>query len=281
MSSYCVSTILSPEQRDIAIGAWYSLGMEGCEEDTVDEGVRVKVYFKDQPTAQQALTDLETRNPLAPVLIFEVQQEDWNKKWRESMQPAKLAPGYWVSPLWLPPPMEQEDTWIKIEPKMAFGTGHHETTRLAAREILTRKQWLHEKSFLDIGTGSGVLCFVADHCSASECLGVEIDLDCLENLAENHRINTPRGKINFVIGTLSNIRGTVKYDMIVMNMIMKESEPLLPVVSELLNNNGILVWSGILTQERDEVITSACDFNLELLQEKTENEWWCGSFKKN
>ena len=103
MSSYCVSTILSPEQKEIATAIWYSLGMQGCEENSVNNGVEIKVYFKDQNSAQIASEDLKNRNPFSPVQIKQVENEDWNRKWRESMQPAELASGYWVSPLWLPP----------------------------------------------------------------------------------------------------------------------------------------------------------------------------------
>ncbi len=280
MSNYCVNTILSPEQKEIATAVWYSLGMQGCEEKSVDSGIEVKVYFKDQNTAQIASEDLKSRNPLSPVLIRHVENEDWNRKWRESMQPAELAPGYWVSPLWLPPPMSKDDVWIKIEPKMAFGTGHHETTRLAAREILSRKEWLPGKSVLDIGTGSGILCFVADKCKAEKCTGVEIDKDCQENLAENHRLNTPEGRIDFFIGTLEGLKSSAIFDLIVMNMIIRESEPLLSSISQLLKKEGILIWSGILSNEKEEAITSACDFDFKLLDQKTENEWWCGSFSR-
>lgn len=278
MSSYCVSTILSPEQKEIATAIWYSLGMQGCEENSVNNGVEIKVYFKDQNSAQIASEDLKNRNPFSPVQIKQVENEDWNRKWRESMQPAELASGYWVSPLWLPPPMKENDVWIKIEPKMAFGTGHHETTRLAAQEILGRNEWLPGKSVLDIGTGSGILCFVADKCKAARCTGVEIDKDCQENLAENHRLNPPEGRIDFFIGTLSALKNSAKFDLVVMNMIIKESEPLLSSISQLLKNEGILVWSGILNNEKEEAITSASDFNFKLIEQKTENEWWCGSF---
>ncbi len=280
MASFCVSTILSPEQKEIAIATWYSLGMQGCEENSVDSGVEVKIYFPDRNTAQIASEDLKNRNPLSPVLIRQIENEDWNRKWRESMKPAELAPGYWVSPLWLPPPMQKEDVWIKIEPKMAFGTGHHETTRLAAREILNRKEWLSGKSVLDIGTGSGVLCFVADQCGATNCTGVEIDKDCQENLAENHTLNSAKGRINFLIGSLSALKNSSTFDMIVMNMIMTESEPLLSRISQLITAEGILVWSGILSKENNEAVTSACDFGFKLLGQQTENEWWCGSFIK-
>lgn len=278
MPNYCVSTILSFEQKEIATAIWYSLGMQGCEENQVDSGVEVKVYFKDQYSAQIASEDLKNRNPFSPVLVRQVEDEDWNRKWRESMQPAKLTSGYWVSPPWLPPPMDKDDVWIKIEPKMAFGTGHHETTRLAAREILSRKEWLQGKSILDIGTGSGILCFVADKCKTARCTGVEIDKDCQENLAENLRLNPPVGRIDFFIGTLSGLKNSAMFDLIVMNMIIRESEPLLSRISLLLKKEGILVWSGILSEEKDEAVTSASDFGFKLLQQETENEWWCGSF---
>ena len=234
MSSYCVSTILSPEQKEIATAIWYSLGMQWCEEKSVNNGVEIKVYFKDQNSAQIASEDLKNRNPFSPVQIKQVENEDWNRKWRESMQPAELASGYWVSPLWLPPPMKE--------------------------------------------TGSGILCFVADKCKAARCTGVEIDKDCQENLAENHRLNPPEGRIDFFIGTLSALKNSAKFDLVVMNMIIKESEPLLSSISQLLKNEGILVWSGILNNEKEEAITSASDFNFKLIEQKTENEWWCGSF---
>jgi ribosomal protein L11 methyltransferase len=176
--------------------------------------------------------------------------------------------------------MQPNDVWIKIEPKMAFGTGHHETTRLAAQEILTRKKWLAGKSALDIGTGSGVLCFIADHCGTTQSIGVEIDPCCRENLAENYQQNAPQGIIDFLIGTLACIKDTKAFDMVVMNMIMTESEPLLARVTELLSSGGILVWSGILAYEKESTILSAQKYNLKLAHEKVENEWWCGLFEK-
>ena len=104
------------------------------------------------------------------------------------MKPALLANGFWVSPLWLTPPASAK-YWIKIEPKMAFGTGHHETTRFTAVAIIACRRRINHSRILDIGTGSRVFCFTADACGASSCLGVEIDLQCCENLAEIRREN--------------------------------------------------------------------------------------------
>jgi len=282
MSSYCVSCVLTSEERDIAISHWYSLGMQGAEEDVEDNNVRVKVYFTDMSTADCAKTDLEQRSPLSPVTLSEVVDQDWNARWRESMKPAKLAPHYWVSPTWLPPSAQETDHWIKIEPKMAFGTGHHETTRLAAKAIISKKKWMPGKNMLDIGTGSGVLCFVADLLGARSCLGVEIDRDCLENLDENRRENKPAGMIDFTIGTLDSIKSDAVFDMVVMNMLLNESTPCLPQVESLLRPGGLLVWSGILVDEKQCAIDNAATIaSCKLVRETVEHEWWCGVFTKN
>ena len=280
--SYCVSCVISPDERDLAMGYWYSLGMQGSAEEIEDGDVRIKVYFGDMHSADLAKTDLELRSPKSPVSLFEVENQDWNAKWRESMKPAKLAPHFWVSPTWLAPPGNDDDHWIKIEPKMAFGTGHHETTRLAAKAIISKKKWIQNKNILDIGTGSGVLCFVADICGSRSCLGVEIDPDCLENLEENRQQNTHSGDIEFAIGTLDCLKNDTVFDMVVMNMLLTESTPLLPQVASMLRPGGCLVWSGILLEEKDTAIENASIIaSCVLTKENVEHEWWCGVFTKS
>lgn len=281
-SSYCVSCVISSDERDLAMSFWYTIGMQGAEEENENGGIRVKVYFGDMNSADLAKTDLEQRSPLSPVTVFEVENQDWNAQWRESMKPAKIAPNFWVSPTWLPPPGKEDDHWIKIEPKMAFGTGHHETTRLAAKAIIYRKKWIVNRNILDVGTGSGVLCFVADLCGSRKCLGVEIDPDCLENLDENRQQNAAPGAINFTIGSLDSLKDNAIFDMVVMNMLLTESIPLLPRVASILKYGGYLVWSGILVDEKDIITEKALTIaSCELVKENTEHEWWCGTFIKN
>jgi ribosomal protein L11 methyltransferase len=209
-----------------------------------------------------------------------VANQDWNAAWRESIQPVRLCAGVWVSPVWRPPRLNPTDHWIRIEPKMAFGTGHHETTRLAAEGIVACAAGsLPHHSLLDIGTGSGVLCFCAALHGYSNCTGVEIDPDCSENLAENVRLNAADGAaVRFVIGTTDSITRAARFDTIVMNMIFNESAPLLGFVSKALAPGGTLVWSGILAEGRQEAVDAARGAGFALQQERVENEWWMGLF---
>ncbi|MFP4163818.1 MAG: 50S ribosomal protein L11 methyltransferase [Chitinispirillaceae bacterium] len=279
MPAYCLYITITEEQREMANAIGYGHGMNGCVENQNHQGVELGIYFAQEADARAARESFKSILSLNSRIEF-IEDQDWNAKWRESMEPAQIAPSVWVSPQWLEPPEENRSIWIKIEPKMAFGTGHHETTRLAARELFAQKEHLYGKRLLDIGTGSGVLCFIADHMGSSFSLGVEIDQDCRENLVENKTDNPPSGRVDFIIGTLNSLKTEALFDTVVMNMLSTESEPLLDQISLILREGGMLIWSGILVSEKEEVILKANKFGLKLAGDHTENEWWSGRFEK-
>ncbi|MBN1600645.1 MAG: 50S ribosomal protein L11 methyltransferase [Chitinispirillaceae bacterium] len=281
MATYCFECTVPLDKYEQILAIWYSMGMQGCEENDAGNQVSVKVYFGSKDETLYAMKEFNVAYPGQTLTLTEIEKQDWNAKWRESMQPARLAPGYWVSPLWLPPEMEPDDIWIKIEPKMAFGTGHHETTRLAAAALITHKSHVSGSTIADIGTGSGVLCFVADTLKSSRCIGIEIDNDCRENLAENYQLNNPSGTISFLIGATDALKKSFTADIIVMNMILTESSPLLNWASNSLIPGGLLILSGILVDEFDKAIDLAQQEGCTLLDQTKENEWWCGTFIKN
>ena len=260
-----------------AIGCTNDMG--GCVEEPRGSDVKLIFYFQNENDAKTAAKSFTEILSIDSTVEF-VENQDWNAKWKESMEPAQIADGVWVSPTWLEPPAKGRSAWIKIEPKMAFGTGHHETTRLAAQEIINRKNEIKGKSVLDIGTGSGILCFTANLAGAALSLGVEIDSCCLENLAENLRDNPPshKSKVNFLIGELSSIKESSAFDAVIMNMLYSESVPLLGQVKSLTKKGSLLIWSGILVEEQNDVIKEAQRYGFKLDNCQTENEWWRGTF---
>lgn len=254
-------------------------GMRGCEEQVDGTCTRVTAYFNEEKTARDAATALRPLSE-SSIPVSTVAFQDWNARWRESMRPATLADGWFVSPVWLPPPGSPRH-WIKIEPAMAFGTGHHETTRLAAAALIADRNLLKHRRVLDIGTGSGVLCFVGRLCGARYCLGVDIDVWCLENIAQNRTENAGTGRTGFLIGSTGSLKNGRHFDCIVMNMIASESVPLMGQCASLLNSGGRLIWSGILADESREAIATAGAFGFSLKNSSAENEWWCGIFELN
>jgi ribosomal protein L11 methyltransferase len=230
-------------------------------------------------TAEFHLMDL---SPAQPLSISVVPDEDWNAKWKQSMKPVQVVPGIWVSPAWLKPPLSPGDKWIKIEPKMAFGTGHHETTRLACLALKNAIAVAPSvSSILDIGSGSGILCLVADSLGIAAAVGLDIDPVCAPNLAENLRKNRRKSRISFAIGGISCLSEDAAFDIVVMNMISSEGVPLLAKIHNLLRREGRFVWSGLLLEERKDVAAVVAAGGFALDKDARENEWWCASFVKN
>jgi ribosomal protein L11 methyltransferase len=262
---------------DLVISLLNQPELLGCEENGTPEKLLLTAHYKTEKAAKEAGDSIRTLVPDQNLTITRVEPQDWIAQWRKSMKPARIARGYYVSPHWLPPP-KAAHSWIKIEPKMAFGTGHHETTRLAAQAIISLKPNISGRRVLDIGTGSGVLCFVADLCGSAYTLGLEIDNDCRENIAENLRNNKPHGRIQFCIGSTDALDRATTFALVVMNMLMTESVPRISPVAALLKPNGRLIWSGLLMTEKKDAIAVARSHRLHLTAEKQENEWWCGIF---
>lgn len=277
---YCLQCSLMQHEYDALVGDLYALGMEGCEERCAGgDRLDITVYFSGVASARSAADHLQKVAPdCGPVAIRPVPNEDWNARWRESMKPALLCPSWWVAPLWLPPPLCAGDHWIKIEPKMAFGTGHHETTRLAAGALISINNGCANESLLDIGTGSGVLCFVAAMSGVRHCVGIEIDRECRENLVENRALNDTSAQCSFMVGSIDALKGA-RFNVIVMNMIHTESAPLLEQCRAMVAKGGALVWSGILLDEKQRAIDAARIAGFVPEREFDENEWWCAIFR--
>lgn len=274
---YCVEGVLPRFEYECALARWYGCGLLGSEEYEVgDDRLRFKAFFGTQAEALEGADTLQHQEN-EPV-VTEIPLDDWNARWRESMKPALLASHWWVAPEWLPPRMETGDRWIRIEPKMAFGTGHHESTRLAAAALIEKSDRIAGVSVLDIGTGSGVLCFVTSLLGARRSVGIEIDPDCRENLAENRDLNTGSRSALFCISDLDAIRHDACFDFVIMNMIFSESASLVQRCGELLKPGGYLIWSGILDDAHQQAVSAAEKAGFEKSGSIVENEWWCGIF---
>jgi len=280
MPSYCLTCTVLPLYKDLILADWHHIGMLGCEEEELKEGTRLHAYFKDRIELGAAEYAFFRYPVYSAVTISPVEDQDWNRTWRESMEPVKVTVDIWVSPAWLKPPAADGERWIRIEPKLAFGTGHHESTRLAARAIsVLFNTTPAPRLVLDIGTGSGVLCFVSAIYGSLCSVGCEIDPVCAQNLSENKTTNALNNGTAFFIGTIDALRQSQTFDYIIMNMIYPDAFPLLPRIRSLLQPSGRLIWSGILDESRQEAIDACAGQGMSLERAMNENEWWCGVFK--
>ncbi|WP_162146706.1 50S ribosomal protein L11 methyltransferase [Chitinivibrio alkaliphilus] len=272
-STYYIEITVPIEAYEETLGILYAQGMSACQELSRPDAMELTCYFETR-SAAQSVADHGVA-AYEPSTVQEQREYDWNSKWRESIEPVWITDDIVVSPVWREPSIRPGQHWIQIEPKMAFGTGHHETTQLAAAAVLAEQG----NRLLDVGTGSGILLFVAAIAGYTHAHGVEIDPACEDNLRENLGQNKSACHISYDIGTLSTISAHPPYDTVVVNIIKQHSCPIVEKLPSYLRPGGVLLWSGILCEERDEVVSFAQKVGFVLCHEGTKGEWWYGRFR--
>ena len=165
---------------------------------------------------------------------------------------------------------------LEIEPKMSFGTGHHQTTFLMCDEISSLS--LEGKNILDMGSGTGVLSILAEKCGAKEILAIDIESWSVENCEENTKRNKC-SKIISKLGDIIDINGQF-FDVIIANINKNVLLSHLPSYSKCLNTSGILLLSGFFETDAEDLISAAFKENLVLKSKKIKDGWTILCFKK-
>ena len=195
----------------------------------------------------------------------EVGDEDWLEAWRRDLKPA-LAPPFVVLAPWHT--WEGAEIPLVIEPGMAFGTGHHETTRLALK-ALARHLRPGDK-VLDLGTGSGVLAIAAEKLGG-KALGVDIDPMVLPQAEANAKRNGVRPR--FLEGSLEAALPFGPFDLLVANLYAELHAALAPRYREALVPGGRALLTGILKDRAPLVREALAGAGFRPLEEAAEGEW--------
>lgn len=206
----------------------------------------------------------------------EIQQQNWNEVWESGFNPIIVNNQCYIRAEFHEnkPEISYE---IIIQPKMSFGTGHHETTHLMVEYLLESK--LEDKDVLDMGCGTSILAILAKKRGADYVEAIDIDDWAIENSIENAKRNSV--EITAKLGDAS-ILGNRKFDTIIANIqrnILLEDIP--KYVKVLKPTNGELVLSGLMEADFDD-IKSKCEENgLSFVSKKQRNEWIALKFVKN
>jgi ribosomal protein L11 methyltransferase len=257
------------------IGTLTQLGFEGFWEET---GL-LKCYMSAErwdPTLETAIRDilrLFTR-PSTEVppgfSIARIQEENWNAQWEQSITPIHLTPRIVVSPTWQEYTPASGEILIRINPKMSFGTGYHESTRLAMAMI--ENHLAPGMSVLDVGTGTGILAIGAIILGAGSATGIDIDEWSSTNAMENAALNGVSERLTIAQCEIDAIP-RAPFDMIVANIQRSVIEQLLDEMRLRLRPSGLLVLSGLLDIDRDPIIDRLTASRFTVLEEQSEHEW--------
>lgn len=181
-----------------------------------------------------------------------VENTEWLERYRDSVQAIRLGDDLIIRPTWIAPTDDRYQ--LIVEPKMAFGTGSHATTRSCLKII--RDNFKPGMRFLDMGCGSGILSILADKMEASFIKAVDYDLAAVANCRENFDINQVTVPYEIIVGSIEKCQGDKPYDFLCSNIIRTTIMSMLDSLLKLLAPDGMLVLSGLLDKD-DEIITAA------------------------
>ncbi|HJT20231.1 MAG TPA: 50S ribosomal protein L11 methyltransferase [Nitrospira sp.] len=218
-------------------------------------------------TLQQTLHHLEATGASdTRILIQTIPHEDWNRTWAQSVKPLRLGKRIVIRPSWETVELHQDQIDIILDPKQAFGTGHHATTRLLL-------EWLEEsvhgdESVLDVGTGSGLLAMVALRLGARYARGIDHDPVAIECAAEYARVNGFSDELVLECGTLETMD---RFDLVLANL---DRGTLLSLAGDLAAATRYrLLVSGILIDQRPEIVSAFAEQGLYSVAEREAEGW--------
>jgi len=193
--------------------------------------------------------------------------KNWNKKWESSFEPIPINENCQVRASFHHRSNKKYD--IIINPKMSFGTGHHETTRLMAKDLF--KHDLKNKTILDFGSGTAILSILAEKLGAKEIDAVEIDKNANQNARQNLATNNSKA-IKIIDGDGNSIPNK-KYDYLLVNInrntIIEEFTNFLKVMKK----NSMVLFSGFFESDIDYIKDLSIKSGLKILYSDLENQW--------
>ncbi|MBS1810206.1 MAG: 50S ribosomal protein L11 methyltransferase [Acidobacteria bacterium] len=252
-------------------------GLE-ISEDTA-ESITLRAYFDSSPDVEKLqanilralrLSDLPETS-LRSIQALTIADQDWLAEWKKGYEPVLIGQKLLVTPSWK---REQtnagERVVVQIDPGMAFGTGTHETTR-GCLELL-EKYW-HGGSLLDVGTGTGILAIAAVKLyPGSHVVGFDIDPEAIDVANENAEINTALDELHFEVNKLSSFHGQ-SFDLVLANLTADVIVPLAADFPQVMKAGGVLIVSGILREQGDEVCAALGAQGFQVIESKPDGEW--------
>jgi len=266
-SSLDAGELLSLLEDSAVTGAW-------------QEGRTIHLYWPSQTWShdhlarlRRTLHGLAERGATEPeITVQSLADQDWNGQWARSVKPLRIGGRIVIRPSWEPAVGTADQIEIILDPKQAFGTGHHATTSLLL-------EWLEEairggERVLDVGTGSGLLAMVALRLGAATALGIDHDPEAIDCAKEYAAVNGFGQELVLRCGTLT---ADVRHDLVLANL---DRRTLLELARPLAaSTGGALLVSGLLNEQRAEIVAAFAGAGLYSCREREREGWLAMEFR--
>ena len=253
---------ITSEQTDLLIAELTMIGVEGFEEGENS----LKAFIPLSDFIEAHLKEVTDKNKCSFTLSV-IKETNWNAVWESNFQPV-IVDDFAGIRADFHEPMKEVEHEIIITPKMSFGTGHHATTFMMLQQM--RKIDFKDKTVFDFGTGTGVLAIMAEKLGAAGITAVDNDKWSIENATEN----IERNKCNSIrVIKADTALLNEQFDIILANINKNVILDNLSILKEQLKPNGVLLLSGLLSNDQNDIIESATNLSLQLIDKQEKNNW--------
>lgn len=235
----------------------------------LDEGIEAYISASDHDENRKVEIQRSLHALKLDFVLEEIPFENWNKKWEDHFEPV-LIDNFCYIRADFHPRIEGKIHELIIHPKMAFGTGHHETTRLVIS--LMRKMDFNSTNVLDYGTGTGILAILAEKMGAEKILAIDNDPLATENTRENILTNQSN-HIEVKTCSIQDLEEVEPFDIIIANINLNVLTSSVDSIRKLIRQNGKLILSGVMVIHREVLFQTYQNAGFEVLDSQESGEW--------
>lgn len=274
MRSFLVLTCRLPaENEDRLTQLLEGMPVLGCQVEDARPDVIVSIFLdSDHEDALAALGGELLLLDAREMVTGPFADRDWLEEYRRHAKPTAVGERLWLDPNpAAPTPPPDARLHLLIEPRRAFGTGSHESTRLVLEVLDTLD--LEGLRVLDVGCGSGILALAACGLGAARAVGFDIDVEAIFVARQTVAVQPRPLPVRIFAGSVEAIAGTTEFDLILANLIPVEFTPFLADLAGLLAQPGKLVLSGLMADQRRVVEGDLRDCGLRVERAFELEEW--------
>jgi ribosomal protein L11 methyltransferase len=261
-----------PFNVDLITGLIWELKISGIQE--LDN--YIQVYSEENNISLEMLTDflngLVKQNLLESFSVDEskVENKNWNEEWEKKLIPIEITDRIVIKPSFKEYNATADQIVLTIDPKMSFGTGEHQTTKLMLQ--LLEKYIKSDTKILDIGSGTGILSIAAAKLGAAKVIAVDNDELCYENGIENVTNNDVGKIVEVKIGEIASINES-DFDLVVANINKHILIDIAPVLTGKVKQGGLILLSGLLVEDEEDIASLYKDLGQNILETVQLDEW--------
>jgi ribosomal protein L11 methyltransferase len=279
---HAVTVRAAPQLADAVGSRLLDLGAPGLESRDEDDAVVLTAHFAESAPGDELARLFDELAEIFPecerpeVEVRRIAESDWAENWKEHFPPLSVGQRLYIYPPWVTE-LPADRLAIVIDPGMAFGTGHHASTRGCLILLERLVGGFDAPDVLDIGTGSGILAIAAAKLGARAVHATDIDPLACDIAAENAAANDVTDRIAVEVGTAPAGRS---FDIVLANLLAGDLIALADAIAGCARGGGVIVGSGLTTDEAHGVRSAWLAAGLTPQDEEGEDSWLTLAFRK-